>query len=383
MSLIAIILFVCMPFMAIPVVIVGIIVDRKHSYIYALLLAIIFAIIAYNFRPNETQDLYRYYVEMRTHYSNISFEVFIQELFSNTKVIFKTLQYFIALTQNYNLLPFICTLFGYFISFYMILDCAKEYKLKPSLTVIILFIFVLSFYHINFLSGLAQYLAISIGVLGFYLEYVKNKKKSIYKILYIVSFLIHASMIIIPIIRILLNFDYKKIKKVYLIVLIMYAFLPTIIYQIFNILPGMQTIAQKMNYYLLQGNGISTTFEIVSLLLLVLYIFIFYRTNRKNKLVKNTNLNKYFDFVEMILLLNIFSIFYKDIFLRIFNISILSMLIYIIIYLKNSNKENIILILILCIFSVLIGSVNLNILLANNFGDVFTNITENLFYYFK
>ena len=165
MSIITIMLFIVMPFLAVPIIFMGMIVDRKHNWIYGLLLAILLALIAYNFSPSETQDLYRYYVEMKTYYSNISFENYMQEMFSNTKILFKVLQLIIAQTQNYQLLPFTMTLVGYFISFYVILDFSNKYKINPIIAIFMILVFILTFYHINFISGLAQYLAISIGFL--------------------------------------------------------------------------------------------------------------------------------------------------------------------------------------------------------------------------
>lgn len=381
MSIITIMLFIVMPFLAVPIIFMGMIVDRKHNWIYGLLLAILLALIAYNFSPSETQDLYRYYVEMKTYYSNISFENYMQEMFSNTKILFKVLQLIIAQTQNYQLLPFTMTLVGYFISFYVILDFSNKYKINPIIAIFMILVFILTFYHINFISGLAQYLAISIGFLGFYLEYIKDKNKCIYKVLYILPVFIHASMIIIPLIRVLLKFDFKKTKKVYIISLIIYAFLPNIIYQLLNVLPGMETLAQKISIYTIQKKQILyTTYDTITLILLLFYTFIFYKSRKEIREYIST---KYIDFVEIILLLNLFSIFYKDIFSRVFNITLLCMCIYLLMYLKKVKTEKIVIVIVLCLFSVGLGSVNVNNILANDFNNIFSNITENIFYYFK
>lgn len=381
MSIITIMLFIVMPFLAVPIIFMGMIVDRKHNWIYGLLLAILLALIAYNFSPSETQDLYRYYVEMKTYYSNISFENYMQEMFSNTKILFKVLQLIIAQTQNYQLLPFTMTLVGYFISFYVILDFSNKYKINPIIAIFMILVFILTFYHINFISGLAQYLAISIGFLGFYLEYIKDKNKCIYKVLYILPVFIHASMIIIPLIRVLLKFDFKKTKKVYIISLIIYAFLPNIIYQLLNVLPGMETLAQKISIYTIQKKQILyTTYDTITLILLLFYTFIFYKSRKEIREYIST---KYIDFVEIILLLNLFSIFYKDIFSRVFNITLLCMCIYLLMYFKKVKTEKIVIVIVLCLFSVGLGSVNVNNILANDFNNIFSNITENIFYYFK
>ena len=191
--LIFIILFcIICPFLAIPFVIFGVAKDKKHSVIYSLLLALPLSLIAYNIIPDVSKDLYRYYVEMNYTYKYMSVFEYINVIFSNTKILFNTIQFIITKIGNYNLLPFFITLIGYSISFYIIFDYSNLKKIKFRYTLIILISFVCIFYHINFISGLAQYLAISISFLAFYQEYIKGKNKLIYKLLYILPSLIHS-----------------------------------------------------------------------------------------------------------------------------------------------------------------------------------------------
>lgn len=254
MSVVITILFLCVPFIAIPLLIIGIILDKKHNVIYGILLALLLAIIAYNFNPNEMQDLYRYYYEMDVFYSNIDFDRYMEDAFDNTKIVFKALQFLFSQIGNFRLLPFFITFIGYSITFYIILDYSKIKKINPYITLFTIMIFMCTFYHINFMSGLAQYLAMTIAFLGFYLEFVKKKKKIIYKLLYVIPIFIHISMIIVLAFRILMIFDFKKTKKYFLIFLIIYAILPSILYNILNLIPRMEIIATKINSYMVQGN---------------------------------------------------------------------------------------------------------------------------------
>ena len=77
MSLLVTIIFACAPFIAIPLIILGIVMDKKHNVIYGILLALLLAMIAYNFNPKEGHDLYRYYFEMDSYYSNIDFAIHV------------------------------------------------------------------------------------------------------------------------------------------------------------------------------------------------------------------------------------------------------------------------------------------------------------------
>lgn len=383
MSLVIIPIFDYIPFIAIPLLIIGIIMDKKHKFIYGILLALLLAIIAYNFNPKEEHDLYRYYSEIENYYQNINIERFVQKnMFNNTKFLFVILEFIVAQIGNNRLLPFIITFIGYSLTFYMILDYSKIKKIRPLTTIVVLFTFILTFYHINFISGLAQYLAIVIGFFAFYMEYVKQKKKWYYKILYVIPMLIHLSMIIIPCIRLLMCFNFKKIKKFYIILLLIYALLPNLIYQIINLIPNMSMIAYKINSYMLNEDSIFImAYDIGTLILLIFYILIYYTSRKK---LKDEIGEEFSYFIEIILLFNIFSIPYRSIFSRLFNISLLSMNLYLLVYLQKIKRNQLLVILfIIMIFAFIFGRVNLNIILDNDFNGIFSDITQNISYYFK
>ena len=383
MSLLVTIIFACAPFIAIPLIILGIVMDKKHNVIYGILLALLLAMIAYNFNPKEGHDLYRYYFEMDSYYSNIDFERFVERnMFNNTKFLFVILEFLVAQIGNNSLLQFIITFIGYAITFYIILDYSKLKDIKPGITLCVMLIFIFTFYHINFISGLAQYLAIVVGFLGFYLEYIKGKKKWFYKLLYIIPALIHMSMILIILLRLLLCFNYKSIKKYYILALIAYALLPSIVYQIFSVIPSLSMIAYKINGYMLNEVSIfAGIYDIGTLMLLILYMYIYYTS--KNKLTKELP-EKFIQFVEIVLLLNIFSIPYRSIFARILNLTILCINIYLLSYLKNTkNRHLIIILLALFMFCVVLGSVNFNNIISNDFNNIFSNLLNNITYYFE
>lgn len=382
MSIIISIVFCIAPFISIPLIFIGIIYDKKRNWLYAFLLALVFAIIAYNFKPTVEQDLFRYYVEMQANFSKINFFEYLNKYFFNTKILFKLFQYIICHIGNYRLLQFFITLIGYYISFYMILDFSKLKKCKPIITIFTFLVFVFMFYHINFISGLAQYLAISIGFLAFYLEYIKKKSKPIYKILYILPMFIHVTMIIILLFRIMLNFDYKKTKLFYIIFLLIYAIFPNLVYILIKSIPFLFTIANKIYIYMIEPTFNSfSTYYIFTVIVVIFFAILFYRYKKGKK--KQLPI-QFLNLMEFILLFNIFSIPYSVIFTRIFNLTILCMCILIPIYLsKNPKKSKYIIISILIVFSTLSGSVTFNIISTNNFNNIFNKLHKSIFYYLK
>ena len=72
MSIVISLMFIIAPFLCIPLIILGLIRDRKHSIIYIVLLSLLMALIAYNFNPETTQDLYRYNYIMDREYSTLN-----------------------------------------------------------------------------------------------------------------------------------------------------------------------------------------------------------------------------------------------------------------------------------------------------------------------
>lgn len=383
MSLIITVLFICAPFISIPLLILGLIKDKKHKIVYGILLAIILAIIAYNFIPKEQHDLYRYYFENDCYYANINFERFVREvMFNNSKFLFVILQYIVAQIGNNRILPFIITFIGYSLIFYIIIDFSKIKQVKPIVTVGVLAFFVLTFYHINFMSGLAQGLSIVLSFLAFYMEYIKGKKKWYYKILYIIPVFIHLSMVAMLFLRVVLQFRLKGRGKIcFILILILYTVFPNIIYQILNVIPGMTMIANKINSYVLNANSIFiSVYDIATLCMLIFSMVIYYTSKKQIKDEFNKNFLK---FMEIVMLFNLFSILYRDIFSRTFNISLLSMCLYLLVYIDRiKTKKSIFIIIGLIFFSIALGSVNLNNILVNNYNDIFSNITQNVFFYF-
>lgn len=383
-SMLAIILFTLFPFLTIPIIVIGIIKDRKHSIIYALLLAFLLAIIAYNFNPIQAQDLYRYYYLMNVYYSPMSIGEYIGIFFQNNKLLFTFIVYLISKTGNFNILPFICTLIGYFLTFYMILDYSRIKKISSKITIFMILLFLCIYYHINFISSLSQYLAIDIMVFAFYLEYIKNKKGVLYKSLYVIPLFIHISLIIVLVVRILMHFDFKKIWKFLIPIFALYATSPSIVTALLSIFKNnllLGPLIEKADMYLVNASHIwDSTYGISVLLLVIFFVVIFYKYKKLNNDILGEKFN---NLIEIMLWFNISSVLYFDIFTRFSNVLIILMIIYIINILNLSKrKEKICIVSILIVFSLAFASVSFNVFRTNDFNDVFSKPYRNLIYYF-
>ena len=89
-------------------------------------------------------------------------------------------------------------------------------------------------------------------------------------------------------------------------------------------------------------------------------------------------------FIFIVLLFNICSIQYFVIYTRILDLSIILMNLYLLQVLDMiKRKHKIIIIIGLVLFSLALGSVNLNLIQANDFNNIFSNMNENIFYFFR
>lgn len=384
MSIIVSFLFIIAPFLTIPIILYSIIVDKKHSTIYAILLALAIAIIAYNFNPKTSQDLYRYYYLMEHQYSTLSFTEYIKVMFNNNKLLFIFFCYIISKIGNYKLLQSIIVFTGYFLVFYTILDYAKLKNIKVYKAILIIVLFMAIFYFIGFFSGLAQFLGIAVGLYIFYLEYIKKKGKFIYKLLYILPMLIHVSLATLLIFRILLAFDNKKVKKYLLALAILIILFPSLIKAFLNLFSNnllFRSFLLKSDDYL-TTNRITwqTTYGVYILILQCIYVFIYMFTKKH---IKGKINDKFCDLIEFtFIFLFAFSSYY-DIFTRFSNFSMLLMNIYLLQLFADKRKQNLIIAILLIIVAIPGLSININILNDNDFNNIFNDMYMNLIYYLK
>lgn len=383
MSIVISLIFIIAPFLCIPLIILGLIRDKKHSIVYIVLLALLMALIAYNLNPEYEYDLYKYKYVMEKEYSILDFGQYVQIIFDNNKFLFEFLKYIISQIGNYRLLPFIGVFTGFLIVFYTIFDYAKikNISVYKAIFVILTFICILNF--LDFASGIAQILAVIIAMFSFYLEYIKEKKKWYYKLLYILPGFIHASMFIAIILRILLNFNLKKYIKFVIPLLIFYGIAGNFIAYIispFEVIPIIGTLISKAGMYLVDRPACwDSTYGIALMLLNIFYLTIFLITSRHNK-----EKGKFDELILLIILFNIFSVQYYDICARFSSFAMVLMNIYFLkVFSFDIKKYNYIIIIAMLAFSIAFGSVNYNRIASSDFNNIWNNLYQNVFYFLR
>lgn len=385
MIFVSILLFIISPLMSLPIIILGIICDKKYRIIYLFLLAFSIGIFSYYFKPNRGMDLYRYFLIMDS-YKNVNIQTLLRQLFVNINFepIFQILFYMIGKTQNYYLLSFICTVFSYFTVFYMINDYSKKIELKGIYTFFITIFFILTFNYIYFASGLRFLTATIVFCLAVYLEYVKGKKGLIYKLLYILPFMMHKSLFVAILFRLLMSLDFSKMKKIYILVAFIIFVSPNVLIlfsKIFTYIPAFSIIYDKALLYIKTKNiftadSITMVYFIVTVFLIAIFIY-------NNKYFKEATNKKFNDVFKMLTIFTLSILSYTLLFQRFSTIIRILGLLSFMDYLKcgkNKNNKTVILIMALIIMALSIKGQRAT--LSNvSFGNLFydSNYSKNVF----
>ena len=324
MLILATIFFLVVPIMSIPILIIAFIKDSKYRKIYGFLLAISLGIVSFEIDVKKLNlDLRVYYGQMEM-LKFMNFSKVLDILILEKEPITNLMFFIIAKIGVYPLWQFITTFINYFIIFFILSDYAKIKKIGNKTFAIILIFTVALMNNIFLLTGIRNTCALMIYLYLLYSEYIKQKKGIIYKILYIVPVLIHMSMIICIIIRILINIKIKKYRIFVIIGFIIYASSPSLILQLSGLLGKISIFSDlidKLQVYLF--NSMTFNFNsIAHLFLLIYFMFYYYRISKKRKQeqIKITNLC---NALELVLIFNICSFSYWDIFLRWSDISII------------------------------------------------------------
>ena len=306
MLILAIILFLILPIMSIPVLLIAFIKDSKYRKIYGFLLAISLAIISFKIDVKEIAlDLKVYYGQM-TMLKFINFSEMFEILISQKEPITNLMFFFIAKIGIYPIWQFITTFINYFIIFFILSDYAKTKNIGNKTFTIVLIFAIVFMNNIFLFTGIRNTFALMIYLCILYNEYIKQKKGIIYKILYIVPVLIHMSMIIGIIIRILMSA--KKHKNLIVIGLIIYAVSPNLIVQISSLigeLPVFSDLVAKLQVYLFDARVINFN-SLLHMVLLIYFIVVYYALVKKRK-QENLEITNLYKALEIILLFNICS----------------------------------------------------------------------------
>lgn len=225
-------IFIVFPIYSIPFAFLASIIDCKNRMIYLIELAIALAFLAYCWQPEEIYDLYLWHNQAIS-LSQMNFKQFLEYAGSNAEIINLFVKFIIGKSNNVSLLQLLVVASGYINIFYILHNSCKDAQINRFGYTITFIYVTVSLLYLNFISGLFYTWALTITALGIYLYYSKNKK-ILPIILFIVSILIHTSMlfpIFVFVMFLLLksNINYKS-----LVVICIISVLPNVILPILS-----------------------------------------------------------------------------------------------------------------------------------------------------
>lgn len=195
------------PILSLPVSFIGIIFSRgKARKVYAFLIAISLALLAYVWIPDQSMDLFRHHNDLLllSNSNTTQLSYFIQQDFEPAHYL---ISYVIAQIGNMNLLQFMVVLCGYFELLWIICDFAELKKVKNSTFVLLLLYVFSAVKFIGFASGLWCNFAIINLALGAYLQFFRNTRYFHY-VCHIAAALLHTGTIYM----VVLVFIFGKMK---------------------------------------------------------------------------------------------------------------------------------------------------------------------------
>lgn len=274
-------IFIAFPIYSIPFACLASIIDYKNRMIYLIELAIGLAFLAYCWQPQEIYDLYSWQKQAIS-LSRMTFTQFLEYSGSNAEIINLFVKYIIGKSNNVSLLQLFVVASGYINIFYILHNSCKNANINRFVYTITFIYVTVSLLYLNFISGLFYTWALTITALGIYLYYSKNKK-IVPIILFIVSILIHTSMlfpIFVFIMFLLLKskINYKSFAVI-LIICILPNFILPMLSEFKNISIFNEIYIMYEGYFLLDvynemnSGGLMVTNILMSIPLYLIYFF--------------------------------------------------------------------------------------------------------------
>ncbi len=265
MTILASILFIISPILSMPVVLLGLFLEKKHKRYYCFLLSVMIGIICYYIVPNQGMDITRYY-EYLDQIRYLPITEALKGISNQTEIITNIFFYLISQLNNNSLVVFFSSIIYYNILFYIIIDYCKIKELTNKQINMIIIYAMITIWIISNILGIRYAIAMVVFLLAIYLDIVKQKKNIIYKLLYIIPILIHSSTILFLIIRLILLISNRKTKILVIAMIVLISATPDFIFTLMQNMPGVnivESVTKSVQNYLING---SETFENINLL---------------------------------------------------------------------------------------------------------------------
>lgn len=265
MTILASILFIISPILSMPVVLLGLFLEKKHKRYYCFLLSVMIGIICYYIVPNQGMDITRYY-EYLDQIRYLPITEALKGISNQAEVITNIFFYLISQLNNNSLIVFFSSLIYYNILFYIIIDYCKIKELTNKQINMIIIYAMITIWIIPNILGIRYAIAMVVFLLAIYLDIVKQKKNIIYKLLYIVPIFIHSSTVLFLIMRLILLISNRKTKILVIAIIVLISATPDFIFTLMQNMPGVnivESVTKSVQNYLING---SETFENINLL---------------------------------------------------------------------------------------------------------------------
>ena len=299
------IIFFFFPVFSILPIFLGLSLDKKYERIYAIFFSIIVAIILYYMIPDTDMDLYRYYRTMNE-FSNMSLMKFWQAYGTSAELLANFVLFLFSKFHNNSLIMVFTTLTSYGIIFYILFDYLKITKLGKIERLSILCFVLSTFLIVYNITGFRFCLARLIFFLAIYLDYFKNQKNIITKILYIIPIFIHSSSVTLVLVRMFMFLFKNNIGFKETIIILLISISPNYIIAIlshFTNISFLSTLSSRAEIYLSGAySGMSNIYLLQLALMFFLLGIVLYE---KKKRIGN---QKFINFSLIILLISLFYI---------------------------------------------------------------------------
>lgn len=308
-------------------------IEIKYIKVAAVILTIVISVIAFNYVPSKYADLSRLFKTLD--YMRATNGNFYNQYEFVSRILFKL----VSKTQNNSWLPFISTLIRLVVFFSILFKYIDCYDFKSLPTRIYVMYFLAFFPLFESISGVRYYLAIVFIYAG--ISYGLSFKKQIYEIIYILLGLFtHIGSIVFVVFRFLIiDVVYKYIRPFRWLLVIWTLALEQILFLLkFLNIGFINSVANSLTVYSEEVREISRNLIIARFSLLIILLIMFYSLKKMEPEVINSN-NKYYRYLELILLYSVGSIQYPVLFQRsIFFVSLISMVL--VIHYFSSEKIN-------------------------------------------
>lgn len=277
------IFFLIGPIFTFPLIIYGIVADKKHIRIYLFLVSLALSYIAFNFEPLIQDDLFRHYEDI-TKLSSLNF---FDAAFRDVNIVNNIIFYILGNLGLHRIYPVIGTIITFFLCFESILIFTNKYKVTnlQFLLIIILAIILWPFRLVT--SGVRNFVVLSVMIYWFIAREEKIESwKSI--CLLLVCFFIHAYTIVIFIFIIWYRYLPKKYNAIALVMLILCVVFGDSVAKSFIDFPVIGYYATKFSAY----RNVVTNYDLYSMCYIgfrILFLLIILMLYKKFKIFDERN----------------------------------------------------------------------------------------------